>query len=169
MCKYLIILLIVSSFFNNSYSQTTAQLDQKNGFKEFKLGDAKSKWVSQLGRPNARLANTFDYAGECCREAFGFPLQNIGLSFSQANKLSTIYLQYGAQPLEQFRSILGSMNSAFGKASAFDSNDRTGDVKAQWFGDKVTLVTLAIYKGDGKWDMVIMLFDKATTDPANDF
>ena len=74
---------IFASFliFSVAFAQTIDQLDKKNGFKDFTLGDAFSKWQSQLKleRNWDDGSKTYLYRGTCCNMVFNYPVEKINL------------------------------------------------------------------------------------------
>lgn len=132
----------------NSYAQSLSDLDRRHGFKDFRLGDPKSKWISQLTLRSSGTTNTYEYNGYCCKEAFGSSLKEIGVAFDRTDKLKSIFLVFrDPKQGDQLRNFLGTIEQAFGGATGQESNDNTGDITQQWAGKETTLTVYAKYKG----------------------
>ncbi|RMZ60381.1 hypothetical protein D1632_05440 [Chryseobacterium nematophagum] len=140
-----------------SFGQSIAQLDEKNGFKDFKLGDSYSKWSSQLkyGGKNSDNTEAYDYVGTCCNMLFNYPLKNIRLIFSNS-KLIGIMLQttYFQKPYnisneftkwrsQDFESINDSFTQLFGEPTSA----KLEEASFSWTGRKVTLISTYDYLG----------------------
>ena len=93
MKRFLTSIFVSLIFLTGLFAQTIDKLDQKNGFKDFTLGDTYSKWEGQLS-----LEGNYDdgskaylYKGTCCNKVFDYPVEKIILKFNN-NKLIAIYI-----------------------------------------------------------------------------
>ena len=60
---------IYSGRFVVQYVTPTKKLDEKNGFKEFQIGDSFSKWQANLTFTNSNGENKYyTYTGSCCQQ-----------------------------------------------------------------------------------------------------
>ena len=154
-------------------AQTVDDLDTNGGFKDFKIGDPKSKWSQFLINPSTTLANTYEYSGSCCSTAFGYSLQRIGLTFNDKDKLEKIWLIYkDRQQAAGQRQLYNTLVAAFGKPTGGKADDNSGDMTFEWDGKKIVLAMINTYKGaaEGGWEIAIMIVDvSATTNPAKDY
>ena len=113
-----------------SFSQSINDLENKKGFKEFKLGDSYNKWSNQLKEINNSTnysEKLYHYEGYCCKQAFQNEVDHIFLSFKD-NKLIeiTVFLKYfrgsknsdlhiGFEEYpEPYMRLLNDFNSIFG-------------------------------------------------------
>ena len=141
---------------NLSHGQTINELDKKFGFKDFRLGDPKAKWMPQLTLRSTGATNTYRYNGSCCREAFGAALKDIGVAFDRNEKLKNIFLIFRDRKQgEDLTRFFGTIEQAFGESTAQDANSSSGDITRQWAGKAVILTVYARYKGadEGGWEM----------------
>lgn len=164
--KRIIQTLVFSLIFSNLFSQSISNLDEKNGFKDFKLGSTLDSYNSSI-----RLLATFPdkskiylYTGSCCKTLFSYSLDTIQLRFFE-NKLVGIYLntQYFRKPTknpnpsyeelaafrkDDFESIKNSFTQLFGKPTSADYSEKSVDaVTYEWKGNKVVL--FSIYQNYG--------------------
>lgn len=150
--RLLFVLLIGLNSFN-VFSQIN-QLDKKNGFKDFTLGDSYSKWSNNL-----KLINTdngisyYKYTGSCCNEVFNYKLSEVRLGFSN-DKLDVIYLITENQIKSkeqwislQYYSIKNNLSSLFGTSSKDMPSETRGNVICEWYGDKTFLTLEYQYMG----------------------
>ena len=69
----------------NCFSQTIDKLDERNGFKDFKLGDSFDKWKTSLEYIgiNPDEEKLYKYTGVCCKDVFDSQAENIELIFAK--------------------------------------------------------------------------------------
>ena len=171
--KFFIVLLF-SCYAAFVFSQSTSNLDLAGGFKDFKIGDPKSKWVNNLGSKNSRLSNTYTYTGSCCTTAFGKKVSAIGLSFNDHDKLVEIFVEMQDRCQgEDVQQFLNTIKASFGRQTSVDvKNDNSGDMTYEWDGDKVVMAFVGKYKGadNGGWAITLIFIDeKKTTNPTKDY
>ncbi len=150
----LVAFLSIVFFCKSIYSQSTSELDLKNGFKDFKLGDSYSKWKGTLvfeSKDNQGII-TYRYTGNCCRQMFDKNLDATYLIFKQGI-LSAIILETELfyKAFDSNKTFLGYRDNdldnandhfkmLFGKPSgAFKGDD--GSVNFSWEGQKVGLIS----------------------------
>lgn len=151
----LIICLIITT---KSLSQITYNkiLDEKNGFKDFKINDDYSKWINELEYTNSADDGIkyYDYKGNCCERVFTYDLESIRLGFKN-NKLVVIYLStltkkdYSENWISsEFKSLKWSFEELFEeKTNEFPVDDNSGDVKCGWIGKNIHLSLTFEYMG----------------------
>lgn len=161
MKKLLVLFFATFMLTTGLLAQTIDKLDEKNGFKDFTLGDNYSKWESQL-----RLEGSWDdgskayiYNGLCCNKVFNYSVEKIILRFS-SNKLVGIYIttekfqkgfkesgEYTKWRTDDFESIKSSFSYLFGKPTSVDAPEGSGEISYLWTGKKVLLVSKYEYLG----------------------
>jgi hypothetical protein len=160
-------------FCNCSFGQTISELDSKNGFKDFKIGDLLSKWQSNL-----TFDGTWDdgskaylYNGTCCNKVFDYEVAKTILRFKD-NKLVGIYITtkkfqegytssgvYTKWRPDDFESIKNSFTYLFGPPFSTTKDDKTGSIIHIWRGKKISLVSTYEYLGimDGDRQQIVVL------------
>jgi len=142
LCTIFIFTICVST-----YAQSIDKLDKANGFKEFKIGKPKSKWVDEI-KPLKNGA--YKYLGENAKAAFGSAINKLYLRFDSLGNLSGIYVSVkglmGKDGVRGYKNIIGL---AYGKESKMDDGDKK--VKYYWFATKLNFVLSAWERG-GTWD-----------------
>jgi hypothetical protein len=135
-----------------SFSQNIEKLDEKNGFKDFKLGDSFQKWQSSLSYQGSKKnVKRYYYKGSCCNTIYEYPIESILLDFSN-NKLVQIALLHKTVPENgsyteiDMSKIYSKLIDSFG---VFTTKDTTSDSKIflMWFGKKVDLLFVWTYLG----------------------
>ncbi|MBF0576387.1 hypothetical protein [Dysgonomonas sp. GY617] len=103
------LILLFFLFSTIANSQSIEDLDKKNGFNQFQLGDSYTKWQSDLKLtqfeyhiPNAKL---YFYTGKCCQDLFGFKVEGIFMTF-QNDKLVEININLDRERQRQDSQIL---------------------------------------------------------------
>ncbi|MFT4224417.1 hypothetical protein [Dysgonomonas sp.] len=151
----LLILLMLSSI--SLFSQSIDDLDTRNGFNQFKLGDSYIKWQSDLKptgfkfhMPNTEL---YFYTGNCCSSLFGFKIEGIFMTF-QNNKLVEISIdldrererqdtQYMVDCQNRLKSVLNSLVALYGTPQSIkEPKDLVRENPTYilgWIGEKVIL------------------------------
>ena len=84
--KTLLTTILTLLFYTGLFAQTIDKLDEKNGFKDFTLGDNLTKWENQLSYEgkwdDGSLA--YLYKGTCCNKVFIGNLKKSENSISEA-------------------------------------------------------------------------------------
>jgi|AntAceMinimDraft_9_1070365.scaffolds.fasta_scaffold06022_3 hypothetical protein len=142
-------------FMTGIYSQTIEKLDEKNGFKDFKLGDTYSKWQNQLSAVGYWEDGTrkYLYTGNCCTNVFNYPIDMIKLRFSD-NKLVGIYIKtkkfqkgfaetgiYTKFRTSDYERINSSLTYLFGEPTQYIDPVGVMGVEFLWIGKKVLLTS----------------------------
>ena len=152
-----------------AFSQSIEKLDEKNGFKDFKLGDTFYKWQNSL--TYLRLQNNvkrYKYNGSCCNTIYEYPLDSIMLDFVD-NKLIQINLLHKAVPARgsyiksDISKIYSKLINSFG---VFTTKDTSNDSKMFlfWIGKKVDLLYVYTYLGVSEGQKYeVIIFDKVYT------
>lgn len=153
---FLFVCLLTSALTTNS--QTIAKLDEKNGFKDFKLGDTYETWSSNLTYVSTTTdgEKRYTYTGTCCQEVFTTSVQEIDLLFSSDNKL--VYITIFLKPYQDYRGtntpaafnypndnyelLVINFKSLFGAAEkVYPDNSANVFYSNCWAGSKVVLIT----------------------------
>jgi hypothetical protein len=135
-----------------SLSQSLSKLDQKNGFKSFRLGDSFDTWSSYVyfEKDWGDGVKSYVYNGECCKDLYGVKTQKIVLGFRQ-NKLVRINVAFEVPSYHgTYDIILKKLEGEFGKSS-FEKNEwkyKESDYEYQkrisyrneWVGEKISMV-----------------------------
>jgi len=165
MKKLLTIIFASLLIFTSVFAQTIDQLDKKNGFKDFTLGDAFSKWESQLKleRNWDDGSKTYQYRGTCCNMVFNYPIEKLNLKFKN-NKLVVINIttekfqkgyfesgEYSKWRPDDFESIKASISSLFGEPTLYDPVGSL-NVTYLWKGKRVLLTSEYQYMGGQNGD-----------------
>lgn len=163
--------LIIST---SIFAQTIDKLDEKNGFKDFTIGDNFTKWENQLiyeGKLDDG-SKAYLYKGNCCNKVFNYSVEKIILRFS-SNKLVGIIIttekfqkdykesgEYTKWRSDDFESIKSSFSYLFGKPTSVDAAEGSGEVTYIWAGKKVLLLSKYEYLGVQNGDrQQIFIFD----------
>jgi hypothetical protein len=139
-------------------------LDDKNGFKEFKIGDSYSKWEKEVVfiGTSATGNKIYEYKGYCCQEVFGIGLNKITLVFVD-NKLESINLETHTTKntskswlSDEYKWLKINFEELLEVDSQeFWSDDNSGTVTSFWRGYKLNLMMKYEYMGskyfDGEW------------------
>ncbi|TXD80921.1 hypothetical protein ESY86_19760 [Subsaximicrobium wynnwilliamsii] len=164
MKKILVYLLFVTlPLLSYSQSEPNLILDEKNGFKDLKIGDNYSKWSSDLTLTNTDNGiKYYDFIGSCCKKLFSSDLEKIGLGFKN-NILDVIFLTTPTErdyseswTSSEYRYLKGSFGEVL-EEKAYESapDDNSGDINSIWLGNKIQLILTFEYMGlkdfDGKY------------------
>lgn len=131
-------------------------MDEKNGFKDFQIGDSFSKWEKELKflSKNNDLVN-YTYVGNCCTTIFNVDIEFINLGFKNG-ELAVIYFETKTIPVTtktiwestDYHSIKRNFDLTFEVTSPnFPSDDNSGSTISQWIGRKLFLTLTYHYKG----------------------
>lgn len=152
------------------YGQTIEKLDERGGFRDFKIGDSFQKWSSQLEyRSDLNKVKTYTYKGECCRTLYGSELESIVLGFID-NKLAMITLLSRNVPVngEPIVTNPGRFSykfiEDFGKDFTFSQNESEGKMQLVWKGKKITLTSMFKFLGTYKGELFMIVITDAKTD-----
>lgn len=123
---------------NHALAQPNRVVDEKNGFKDFKLGDPKQKWADNIVfEKSVGEMKMYRYDGPCCQQVFDSQVEKILLGFSnQTNKLVVIYITTPHRPYKVLEGYLthyeSGFNNAFGKPQSTEHEYLSGQNLEQW-------------------------------------
>ena len=147
-----------------AYSQSVNDLDARNGYKDFKIGDSFEKykgklifrdyWKNDQNTPTYSVKQEFSYS-----DLFGYTIKAITLTF-KANKLIRIdiflkeLVPVGVNMVfnaDDFTNVTNKFKSLFGDQNYHVYNDDSYFISImQWKGKKVELWVQFFYKGNGE-------------------
>jgi hypothetical protein len=142
-------------------SQTSAKLDEKNGFKDFQIGDLYSKWQTNLKLiPTKGEIKKYKYIGTCCQTVFLYDVSEILLEF-KADKLINIIItlkQWEKSTanddftdlgicIDELEKLAGNFETLFGDYSDFEKDQSTGMITYSWHGNKIAMTCGIQYQG----------------------
>jgi hypothetical protein len=177
MIQKTILLIALVTIFVNAIGQDLSKLDEKNGFKTFKLGDSKSKYEGKLKFwkyiQNDNSTGYF-YTGNESElfNVFELSFDYIKLFFDNSNKLVGILIlkEYSGDDRNHYqialadnKKLLGNFSSMFGKATGVinDEDKSSTSLGLSWVSNNVELmVTVNYYGFDTGSDNEIMIFKK---------
>jgi hypothetical protein len=167
--KKFILFLVISVQLTGLKSQslgTIGYLDIKNGFQEFKIGDPKSKWISQMKQFPSSFdgVESFVYSGDCCTNSFGFTIKDIILTFKEnllvGINVTFVHFQKGSQEtwkaididvgIQNYRSIQNSLKLLFSEQTSEVANKaKAGEpfLSSQWIANNTVLSLNYIFEG----------------------
>ena len=166
------LILLLNSVIN---AQASSVLDEKNGFKDIKLGDSYDKWKINLTYLDTYGNNekVYLYTGSCCQNAFNYPVEKIKIVFAN-NKI--IYISIFLKPFQDnratgdpikfrypnldFASVNKDLISLFGEGKDGALTEGKGLLYSKIYeGKKVVLV--ADYYNKNTYDFCnILVYDK---------
>lgn len=160
--------LVLSLFMSSiAISQNIQSLDDKNGFREFKIGDPFSKWKSNLELiSSSNDEKTYFYKGNCCQTFMGVKIEKISLVFLN-NKLDNISILLDetnakdvSLKLKEYSYVRDKIIDEFGEPSKKNVDSNKGEIVSYWFGNKIALIFFSTYKGYEKGVLNIILIAK---------
>lgn len=171
---HLIVLSILTVAVNG---QNNTELDIKNGFKDFQIGDDYTKWKDSMyelyyENPSSvpTGSNLYKYTGSCCQQIFEINLKEIRLTFYK-NKLVVIdlvtenfkkiyNLEYTVFNQKGYKELNQSLASLFGKPGFYDTPENQPPVYivTGWAGKKNALLSRYNYIGTQEGDYATISF-----------
>lgn len=160
MKRFLTITFTLLIIFNGN-SQVNTKLDEKNGFKDFQIGDSYEKWKLNLIKVSGDIENIkYRYTGTCCQQVFDFEVEEILLEF-KSKKLINIIITLEqwekstsendftdlATCFDNLDYLSGRFDILFGKYSDYEKDEKTGMVTYGWYGNKIGLTCSVQYQG----------------------
>ena len=132
---------------NVIFAQSVKDLDMKNGFRHFKLGNTPDQ-IKNIVKTESKYdqnlnVSVYTYIGKDIKTVFFVPVSGITLTFFK-NKLCSIQVIFGDIDKEftigQYQSILSVLEETYGRIWHKPTND-TGSITngAIWDGEKVRL------------------------------
>lgn len=137
-------------------------IDDKKGFKDFKIGDNLQKWTGQLKELGITTGTTaYLYQGSCCDKIIDYRVKEIKLFFDKSNKLVNIEIKFSMADLNndgrwltnEVQAVGSSFKSYFGAPNS-ESIDY-GEFIYFWSGKSVGMTLLI--KGDAKSDEAMVI------------
>ncbi|MDC1022489.1 hypothetical protein OAQ85_03535 [Schleiferiaceae bacterium] len=109
--------IVLLAYCLNLTAQSITDLDKRNGFKDFKIGDSYEKWKNstELLNNSSNGTKSYLYTGSCCGQVFDEDVESTELIFDKANKLVGIGIR-----LKSFRVSNKKSNPEGGKYVYFD-------------------------------------------------
>lgn len=157
----------------SAYSQSTT-LDTKRGFKNFVIGDNKTKFDGNLEYYKTTTeGNTgYKYKPKTLSETyvFNYEFNLILLFFDKDNKLVTINLvkEYDkdsyAKATEELTAIIKNLTGLFGQISEKYQDDKESRIGAAWAGNEIILMCTNKYSGynvGSQTEIMISKYNKA--------
>jgi len=176
--KYVLTFLTFFTTATFCFSQGTAQLDAKYGFKHFIFYTSPSKYSSEIIKikswdPNPKISE-YEYVGGKLNDLFGVVIDKVSLTYYE-NKLASIRIDFGNSEQEfiqgDFERILYSLKNLYGNGNglSFDDEDFIMYGGRKWIGKKVSLEILRLkYKDNNILGYIslseISLFNKRIKD-----
>ena len=165
------IIIILVSFSSYIFSQNNVKLDEKNGFKSYKLGTPKSTFKKTLqldciDPDNKEFVKELRYRNGCLvqnnneKVMFSAPIENVWLRFDGEDKLDQIYIDLQKNTSTNFEKLYIDLKDSFGvhssekqvksltKGTNLKINGKTevvSEVHLTWKGSKVQLDLEAYY------------------------
>jgi hypothetical protein len=142
-------------------SQVSTKLDEKNGFKDFQIGDSYDKWKVNLIKVSGNADKLkYKYTGSCCQQVFDYDVEEILLEFKN-NKLINIIITLEqwekstsendftnlATCFDNIDNLATKFETLFGKHSDYKKDEKTGIITYGWFGNKIALTCSMQYQG----------------------
>lgn len=171
--KTLSFLFIAELIFCSSVFSQNKTLDIKRGFKNFVIGDSKTKFDGNLEYyKTTNEGNTgFKYKRKTIQETyvFNFEFDEIILFFDKANKLVSINLtkKYDKDSYDKATSdlseILKNLTGVFGSITEKYQDDKESRIGAAWAGDEIILMCTNKYSGftvGSQTEIIIFKYDK---------
>lgn len=178
------LIFILSFLFITANLWSQSALDQKNGFKDFTLGDSFYKWSANLTYFSTLQSGikVYKYTGACCRTLYGYNIAEIRLGFDKLNELTVIWFttekfQKGYNidkkytewnGTKDYEKIRDNIERQFGKASGVDGEESSGKLTLFWIGSKVMLNLEYDYLGIMNGDRCNILVGKFEPSKVND-
>ncbi|MGB3946686.1 MAG: hypothetical protein WBM13_01770 [Bacteroidia bacterium] len=173
MKKTFAFLTILFSMCTIIYGQSSANLDEKNGFKDIKLGDSYEKWKWDLKYLDVNTDNEklYNYTGACCQDVFGKPVEKIVIITAnekitciiitlkpyQDNRLTGFPAKF-RYPNDDFTKLTADFKSLFGEPREGLPNKAKSIMYCNiWKGQKVVLQVEYYFMGDYDYSEITVL------------
>lgn len=156
--KYILTAVTLLTITSLCFSQSTAQLDTKYGFKHFIFNTPPSKYKTEITKsqswdPNSKITE-YEYTGGKMNNLFGVTVDKIKLTYYE-NKLANIQIQFGNLDTEfkqdEYERVLYSLQKLYGQGNSMSVNDQDFILYGgrKWVGKKVTMEVLRLYYKPG--------------------
>ena len=159
--KKIIALTLLLGLTLSSHSQISTKLDDKNGFKDFQIGDLYSKWQTNLKllSVNGEIKK-YKYIGACCQTVFTYDVSEILLEF-KSDKLINIIITLNQWEkstgsddftdlgicIDELEKLANNFETLFGEYSDFDKDQSSGMITYSWHGNKIARSCGIQYQG----------------------
>jgi hypothetical protein len=155
----LIVIFVCLVFIGNS--QISTRLDEKNGFKDFQIGDLFWKWQANLKFiSSTNETKKYRYIGTCCQNVFSYDVKDIVLEF-KSDKLVNIFIILKEWEkststedftdlsicVDDLKKLSNNFQNLFGNYSDFETDKRNGTITYSWIGRKIALTCGIKYLG----------------------
>jgi hypothetical protein len=157
--KNTIKLLLLICIANVSYCQTIKQLEEKNGFKDFHLGDSLPKYKGRLfyeGKHQEYGVSSYSFIGE--DNIFEIKLDKILLLFDRDERLVFMILtanypnsdkEYLTKAKADIQTILSKCNVLFGNPTGTVRDQDEGYFGSSWTGKDIFMQAYIDYQDIG--------------------
>ena len=153
-------LFLMSLIYNYSYSQSTNDLDAKNGYKSYKLGTPKSILLQTL-RLEKNADGKYLVLNNPDKTVFDLNVQELWLDFDDADKLVSIFFKIKIGEKAGKVGLLGPyLSPLFGEATSGGMLNQS-DAYEMWTGNNVVLMVVYDYIGlKENWQSTILITKK---------
>ena len=159
--KYIFFSLLISTF---CLSQSINNLDEKNGFKSYKLGTPKIEIEKKFSlKKYDNEENTYLVVDSPDRKVFDYDVLGTFLTFDKNQKLGMIkILAESNTGRGEIGALEPNFRALFGKETETGELEKKGDVYQIWRGKKVNLDVNYLYRGTEKgWITLIQVYTKS--------
>ncbi len=127
------------------HAQNILKLDEKNGLKDFKLGDTYSQWKDSLSSPwkenniGVFQVKSYSYMGNCCQTVFTREVEAISLSFQNDTLYNILFI---LKNVELNFDLIQDIVAIFGDPSKVETMEDDLSITAYWVTTKITLTVM---------------------------
>lgn len=153
---FLLFLFVIN--LNLCYSQSIEKLDQKNGFKSYKLGTPKKEIKYKFGLINT-ANNIHKVLNNPDKTVFDLEVESVILRFNHLDELVSIRILIRKGEKNGEIGVLGPyFDALYGRKTAAGKAETGGDVYEYWEGEKVLLyVYYEFLPHDHMWQPTILV------------
>lgn len=143
---------------NFTFSQSKANLDQKNGFKSYKLGTPKRE-VDAVNILKDLGNNVYMVTSNKDKTVFDLEVESVSLRFNHLDELVSIRILIRKGEKNGEIGVLGPyFDALYGRKTAAGKAETGGDVYEYWEGEKVLLyVYYEFLPHDHMWQPTILV------------
>ena len=159
--KFIFFSLFISGFI---LSQSINNLDEKNGFKSYKLGTSKLEIEKKFNlKKYDNEENTYLVVDSPDRNVFNYDVKGTFLTFDKNQKLGLIKIIAESNTGKgEIGALEPNFRTLFGMETETGSLEKKGDVYQTWQGKKVNLDVNYLYRGTEKgWITIIQIYTKS--------
>ena len=167
-------LLIISSFLTISLFAQSITLDTKRGFKNFVIGDIKSKFEGSFEYLKTTSEGNIGYIYKPKKLVENYVFDNefnlIILFFDKSEKLAVINLVKNydkdsySKATDELKEIINNLNRVFGQFSKKYQDDKDNRIGVAWAGNEILLICTNKYLGyntGSQTEIMISKYDKS--------